>query len=60
MRKIGVGFVVAAYVLLLYTTLAAPAYARTHQHLGAATLAEYAAPWPVALVCALGWPSAAP
>jgi hypothetical protein len=28
-------------------------YARAHEHLGAATLAEYAAPWPVTLVCAL-------
>jgi hypothetical protein len=53
MRKVGVGFVVAAYVLLLYTSLTAPAYARTHPHLGPAMLAEYAAPWPVALACAL-------
>lgn len=41
--------VVAAYALLLYTSLAAPAYARAHPHLSAALLAEYAAPWPVAL-----------
>lgn len=41
--------VVAAYALLLYTSLAAPAYARAHPHLGAAQLAEYAGPWPVAL-----------
>jgi len=53
MRNVGVGFVVAAYVLLLYAALSAPAYAWTHQHLGAAMLAEYATPWPVALVCAL-------
>lgn len=40
---------VAAYALLLYTSLAAPAYAHAHPHLSAALLAEYAAPWPVAL-----------
>ena len=53
MREIGVGLVVAAYAALLYTSLAAPAYARAHPHLGAATLAEYAGPWPVALVCSV-------
>ena len=53
MRKVGVGLVVAAYVLLLYTSLAAPAYARAHPYLDTAMLAEYAAPWPVALACAL-------
>jgi hypothetical protein len=41
--------VVVAYALLLYMSLAAPAYARAHPHLSAALLAEYAAPWPVAL-----------
>jgi hypothetical protein len=51
MRKVGVGLVVAAYVLLIYMSLAAPAYARTHQDLGPAMLAEFAAPWPVALAC---------
>jgi hypothetical protein len=51
MRKTGVGLVVTAYVLLLYMSLAAPAYARAHQYLGPAMLAEYAAPWPVALAC---------
>jgi len=51
MRKVGVGLVVVAFVLLLYTSLAAPAYARAHQYLGAVTLAAYAAPWPVALGC---------
>jgi hypothetical protein len=51
MRKVGVGLVVVAYALLLYMSLTAPAYARAHQHLGAAMLAEYAAPWPVALAC---------
>lgn len=48
-RRIGIGMVVAAYGLLLYMSLAAPAYARAHPHLSAALLAEYAAPWPVAL-----------
>jgi hypothetical protein len=49
MRKAGVGLVVLAYALLLYMSLAAPAYARAHQDLGPAMLAAYAAPWPVAL-----------
>lgn len=53
MRKVGVGLVVAAYALLLYTSLTAPAYARAHPHLGEALLAQYASPWPVALTCAL-------
>ena len=53
MQKAGVGLVAAGYVLLLYTSLAAPAYARAHPQLGPAMLAEYAAPWPVALACAL-------
>jgi nicotinamide riboside transporter PnuC len=53
MRKTGIGLLVAAYVLVLYTSLAAPAYAHAHQQLGAAMLAAYAAPWPVALACAL-------
>lgn len=53
MRKLGVGLVVVAYAALLYTSLAAPAYAKAHPHLGAATLAEYAGPWPVALACSL-------
>lgn len=53
MRRIGVGLVVAAYVLLLYMSLAAPVYARAHPQLGPAMLAEYAAPWPVALACTL-------
>jgi len=51
MRNVGVGLVVVAYALLLYMALSAPAYARTHQYLGPAMLAEYAAPWPVALAC---------
>jgi len=53
MRKVGLGLVVAAYALLLYTSLAAPAYARAHPQLGVSMLAEYASPWPVALACAL-------
>jgi nicotinamide riboside transporter PnuC len=53
MRKVGVGLVVAAYVLLLYTSLSAPAYARAHSNLDPAFLAAYAAPWPVALACTL-------
>ncbi len=51
-RKVAVGLVVLAYALLLYTSLAAPAYAKAHQHLGAAMLAEYAGPWPVSLASA--------
>lgn len=51
MKKIGVGLVVLAYVLLLYMSLAAPAYARAHSHLDPKMLAAYAAPWPVALAC---------
>jgi hypothetical protein len=51
MRKTGVGLVVAGYAVLLYTSSAAPAYARAHQYLGPAKLAAYAAPWPVALAC---------
>jgi hypothetical protein len=45
--------VASAYALLLYASLAAPAYARAHLQLGPALLAEYAAPWPVTLACAL-------
>ncbi|MFZ0289634.1 MAG: hypothetical protein WBV26_09400 [Candidatus Sulfotelmatobacter sp.] len=45
--------VVAAYALLLYTSLSAPAYARAHQYLGAAMLAAYASHWPIAQACAL-------
>ncbi len=53
MRKAGVGILVTAYAVLLYTSLAAPAYARAHPHLDAAMLAAYSAPWPVALACAV-------
>jgi hypothetical protein len=52
-HKIGVGLGVVAYALLLYTSLAAPAYAREHRHLDPVMLAQYAAPWPVALACAV-------
>ena len=51
MRNAGVGLVVLAYGLLLYMSLAAPAYARAHPHLDPAMLTAYAAPWPVALAC---------
>jgi hypothetical protein len=53
MRNTGIGLVVTAYVLILYMSLASPAYARTHPHLDPAMLSAYAAPWPVALACAL-------
>ncbi len=47
MKRTGVVLVVAAYVLLFYTAVTAPAYARSHAHLGVRLLSEYAAPWPV-------------
>jgi uncharacterized membrane protein len=47
--RIGVWLTVAAYLLLLYGALSAPAYARSHPHLDAAMLAAYAAPWPVGM-----------
>jgi hypothetical protein len=53
MKNVGVRLIMVAYALLLYTSLAAPAYARAHPQLDASMLAEYAAPWPVALTCAL-------
>jgi hypothetical protein len=49
MQRVGVGLLVVAYSLLAYISLSAPAYARAHPHLTTALLAEYAAPWPVAL-----------
>ena len=52
-HKVGVGLGVVAYALLLYTSLAAPAYAQEHRHLDPVMLAQYAAPWPVALACAV-------
>ncbi len=53
MKQTGVTLIVVAYVLLLYTAMAAPAYAAAHAHLGVALLSEYAAPWPVTLTCVL-------
>ena len=52
-RRVGIGLVVTAYVLLLYTSLAAPAYARAHPQMDKTMLAQYAAPWPVALALAV-------
>ena len=46
---IGVGLTATAYLLLLYSALAAPAYARSHSRLDPSKLAAYAAPWPVAM-----------
>ena len=51
--RIGVGLTTAAYVLLLYTALAAAAYVRAHSHLDPAMLAAYAGPWPVAMTSVL-------
>jgi len=53
MRRTGLVFLLLANLLLLYFSLAAPFYARAHPHLDPAMLAEYAAPWPVALGCSL-------
>jgi len=53
MRRIGVGLVVATYLLLLYISLSAPFYAHAHPHLDPVFLAQYAGPWPVALGSAL-------
>jgi hypothetical protein len=53
MRRVGFVLVLVAYALLLYTSLAAPAYAKAHPRLSPATLAEYASAWPVALAATL-------
>jgi hypothetical protein len=53
MRKTAVALIVLAYTLLLYISLSAPFYARAHPHLDPVLVAEYAAPWPVALGCTL-------
>jgi hypothetical protein len=53
-RKVGIGLIVAAYALLIYTSLSAP-FAHTHVHLDPALLAQYASPWPVALGCMLSF-----
>ena len=54
-QKVGIGFVVTSYLLLLYTSLAAPAYAHGHSPLDPALLAQYASPWPVALGSSLAF-----
>src|SRR5438270_2477483 len=53
MRRTGLVFLLIANLLLLYFSIAWPFYARAHPHLDHAMLAEYAAPWPVALGCSL-------
>lgn len=53
-RKIGVWLIVAAYAIFLYIAISAPFYAHAHPNMGAATRAEYSAPWPVALMGSLG------
>ena len=52
-QKIGIWMVIAAYLLSVYIAVSAPFYAKAHQHLDPALLAQYAAPWPVALACSL-------
>ena len=52
MRSVGIGLLIAAYVWLLYTSVTS-AYARAHAQPGPVVLAEYSAPLPVGLVCAL-------
>ena len=51
MRTIGISLLMIAYLLVAYTAVSAPAYARAHQYLGPAMLGEYAGHWPVALAC---------
>jgi len=53
LRKIGVVLIVLCYGLLLYFSLASLASTDAHPHLDATMLAQYAAPWPVALGSAL-------
>lgn len=53
-KKIGVWLLVAAYAIFLYSSISAPFYARAHQHMDPAMVAEYSAPWPVALMGSLG------
>jgi hypothetical protein len=53
MRNVGIGFLIAAYLGVFYRSLAEPSYFRAHAQLGPAMIPEYAAPWPVALACAL-------
>jgi hypothetical protein len=54
-RKIGVWLLVAGYAIFLYSSISAPFYARAHQDMGAAMVAEYSSPWPVALMGSLGF-----
>ena len=53
MRKTGVGLLVVAYLLALYTWLGPHSY--DHAQRGATMLATYAALWPVALACAVAF-----
>lgn len=55
MRRVGFVLVLVAYALMLYTSLAAPAYAKAHPRLNAAMLAEYAGAWPVTLAATLSF-----
>jgi len=52
-QRIGIWMVIAAYALLMYISVSAPFYAKAHPHLDPALLAQYAAPWPMALACSL-------
>ena len=52
MRNVGIGLLIAAYVWVLYTSLAV-GYARADAQLGPAVPSEYVALWPVALACVL-------
>ena len=52
-QRVSIVLLVLAYTLLLYTSLAAPAYAHAHPHLDPSLIAEYTRPWPVALASAL-------
>jgi hypothetical protein len=53
MRKSGIGLLVAAYLLALYTWLAPPVYAHAHAQRGPLIPAEYAGAWPMVVACAL-------
>lgn len=56
MRKAGVTLLVLGWLLLLYTALGAPAYARAHAHmLDARMIGAYADPWPVALTSTIAF-----
>lgn len=50
MRKAGITLLILGWLVLFYTALGAPAYARAHAHmLDAKVIGAYADPWPVAL-----------